>query len=378
MTAWLWAGFVTFVLVMLAIDLLVLNRKAHVIRTKESLIWTGVCVALALMFTGVVYLIYSRDYMGMGTEYAEQITRMQASATPSSGAAPAVPAVGQELGIRAATEFVTGWLIEYSLSLDNIFVIALIFAHFRVKAIFQHRLLFWGILGALLMRGVMIVAGAALIERFHWIIYIFGGILILTAIRMLREKGEEVDPEKGFVFRTARRVLPVSPPREDERFFVRHNNRLMVTPLFLVLLVIETTDVIFAVDSIPAIFAITKDPFLVFTSNVFAILGLRSLYFTLASLMDKFGNLKFSLAFVLAFVGVKMLLTAFHIHIDAVVSLGIIAAALGVGIGSSMLGKPRKTEATETIAKSLDEPGGREAATTSPEGAAASTRATGT
>lgn len=363
MIALLWAGFVAYVLVMLAIDLFVLNRKSHVVRAREALIWTGVCVVMALAFTGVVYHIYEHDWLGIGSSFMERNAGMEnggahADAAPASDAAiPTEPAAAglapvaeshTGMGRRAATEFLTGWLIEYSLSLDNIFVIALIFTHFKVKPQFQHRVLFWGILGALVMRGVMIVAGAALIDRFHWIIYVFGAILILTAIKMLRQKEEEFDPEEGVVFRTARRVLPVSGPREDQRFFVRDGGRWMVTPLFLVLLVVETTDVIFAVDSIPAIFAVTRDPFLVFTSNVFAIMGLRSLYFALASLMDKFGNLKFSLAFVLAFVGVKMILTAFDIHIDSLVSLGVIAAALAVGIGTSLVGSARSTPHTES------------------------------
>jgi tellurite resistance protein TerC len=335
MTAWLWAGFIAYVLLMLAVDLLFINRKAHVVRARESLIWTGVCVAMALMFTGVVYYIYEHNWMGIASRYSEQVARMGPGEAAAGGGATT------SLGVRAATEFITGWMIEYSLSLDNIFVIALIFAHFKIKPQFQHRLLFWGILGALVMRGGMIVAGSALIERFHWIIYVFGAILIFTAVKMLTNKEADFDPEHGFVFRTARKLLPVSEAREDNRFFVRSAGRLMVTPMFLVLLVIETTDVIFAVDSIPAIFAVTKDPFLVFTSNVFAIMGLRSLYFALASLMDRFGNLKFSLAFVLAFVGVKMLLTAVDIHISSLVSLGVIAAALAVGVGTSMfMSKP--------------------------------------
>ncbi|MBI4717200.1 MAG: TerC family protein [Planctomycetes bacterium] len=313
MIVWLWIGFILVILFLLALDLGVFNRKAHVISTREALCWTAVWVSLAMAFTVFVYFAYENHWMGIGRESAHT-----------------------EDGKTAALEFLAGYLVEESLSLDNIFVIALIFAYFRVPPQFQHRTLFWGIVGALIMRGAMIGAGTALISRFEWVIYVFGVLLIVTAVKLLLAGDEQVDPERNPLVRLARRFYPVSKEFEGEKFFTRVDGRPAVTPLFLVLLVVESTDVLFAVDSIPAIFAITRDPFLVFTSNVFAILGLRSLYFALAGMMDKFRYLKISLVFVLAFVGVKMLLSH-HYPIPILVSLAIIAGILSVGVLASVV-----------------------------------------
>jgi tellurite resistance protein TerC len=245
--------------------------------------------------------------------------------------------VGDPLtGKQAALHYLTGYVIEKSLSLDNIFVIALIFAYFRVPAAFQHRVLFWGILGALVLRGVMIGAGAVLIRSFDWMAYVFGGFLLLTAIRLLRSKEEGIEPEHNPLVRLARRIFPITAGYEGARFFGRREGRLAATPLFLVLLLVESSDVMFAVDSIPAIFAITRDPFLVFTSNVFAILGLRSLYFVLAGFLRRFRYLKPSLAVILAYVGIKMI-AAEHVHVPAALSLGVIAVVLTVGVVVSLL-----------------------------------------
>ncbi len=314
MVIWLWIGFIVFVLVMLALDLGVFNRTAHEIRTREALGWTALCITLALIFNVLVYFMYRYHWLGIGTGEGSQLT-----------------------GKDAALNFFTGWVVEYSLSLDNIFIIAIIFGYFKVPHKYQHRVLFWGILGALIMRGLMIAAGAALIHRFEWIIYFFGGLLIFTAVKMLITQQDDIDPDKNLFVRCARKLYPVTTHFEGEKFFTRIDGMRAVTPLFLVLLVVESTDVLFAVDSIPAIFAITTDSFLVFTSNIFAILGLRSLYFALAGMMGKFRHLKASLVFVLAFVGVKMLLSK-HFHIDAPVSLAVIVGILVVGILASLFG----------------------------------------
>jgi tellurite resistance protein TerC len=313
MTIWVWIGFIVFVLAMLALDLGVINRRSEIISTTKALIWTGFCILLALVFNGLVYFLYTHHWLGIGLE------------------------VGHKLGgHEAALQFFTGYLIELSLSLDNIFVIAVIFQYFAVPAKYQHRTLFWGILGALILRGAMILAGTALIHRFDWIIYVFGGLLILTALKMLFSGGEEVRPDRNPLVKLARYLYPVTQDFEEERFFTRQNGQRAITPLFLVLLVIESTDVLFAVDSIPAIFAITTDPFLVFTSNVFAILCLRSIFFALAGLLRKFRYLKVSLVFVLAFVGIKMLLTH-HYPIETHWSLAVVAGMLAAGVVASML-----------------------------------------
>jgi len=370
---WLYTGFLVFVLIMLALDLFVVNRKPHAISIKAAVFWTGVCVVLALLFSVVVFQMYEHNSLGIGNATRErnayQITSRADLPTLRIGAAvPELPtpppdataadakdterawteaqaalnAPDRKIAWQATLEFLSGWLIEYSLSLDNIFVIAIIFAHFGIPKVYQHRVLFWGILGALVMRGIMIALGAVLISQFQWILYVFGAFLIFTAFKLLRNDEHASSPEDGFVYKLARKLFPFHPELEGQKFFIRKDNRLWMTPLFLVLLIVEGTDVVFAVDSIPAIFAITQDPFLVFTSNVFAILGLRSLYFALAAMMDKFRFIKVSLAVVLAFIGAKMIMLYWHIHLPTAVSLGVIVAVLATGVIASLIIPPKK------------------------------------
>jgi len=301
----LWIGFNVFVLSMLALDLGVFHRKAHVVSFREATAWTAAWVTLALLFN-----------LGLW-HYA---------------------------GPQKALEFFTGYLIEYSLSLDNIFVFALLFSYFAVPPKFQHRVLFWGILGALLLRAIMIVAGTVLIAEFAWIIYVFGAFLILTGIKMIVKRDEEFHPERNPVVTWFKKLMPVTNEYREDKFFVRENGIRLATPLFVVLLLVEVSDLIFAVDSIPAIFAVTTDPFIVYTSNVFAILGLRSLYFALAGVMDKFHYLKISLGVVLSFVGVKMILAHTAWKIDTLVSLGVIVLVLAASMVLSLLW-PKKVAA---------------------------------
>lgn len=317
----LWTGFILIILALLALDLGVLNRKPHEISVREALLWTVFWIALSLIFGIAVYYMYESNWMGI--EFAT---------------GTGIP------GRQAALQYITGYLIEKSLSLDNIFVIALIFSYFQVPLKYQHRTLFWGILGALVLRGVMIAAGVALIRRFDWIIYVFGGLLLFTAVKMLVSKQDNVEPDKSPLVRLARWIYPVTSVYEGQRFFTRIDGRRAITPLFLVLLTVESSDVLFAVDSIPAIFAITRDPFIVFTSNVFAILGLRSLYFALAAMMGLFKYLKYSLVALMAFVGVKMLLSH-HFPIPTGISLAVIAAILAVGITASVISSKKNPEA---------------------------------
>src|SRR5512136_2633714 len=299
---WLWIGFNVFVLAMLALDLGVFHRKAHVVKFRESIAWTFVWVVLALLFNAGVWHYY---------------------------------------GSQKALQFFTGYLIEKSLSVDNVFVFALLFSYFAVPPVYQHKVLFWGILGALVMRAIMIAAGAALIAKFTWIIYVFGAFLILTGIKMVVKREEEIHPERNPVVRWFKRLMPVTANYREDKFFVRENGLRMATPLFVVLLLVEFTDLIFAVDSIPAIFAVTKNPFIVYTSNVFAILGLRSLYFALAGVMDKFHYLKIGLGVVLSFVGVKMILAHTAWKIDTLVSLGVIVLILTTSVVWSLI-TPKK------------------------------------
>jgi tellurite resistance protein TerC len=304
---WLWAGFILVVIALLAIDLGVFHRQAHAVSAKEAAIWTLVWISLALLFNGAIYLFW--DWM------------MPGSASSNS---------------EAALEFLTGYLIEYSLSVDNIFVFVLIFSYFAVPAAYQHRVLFWGILGAIVMRATLILVGAALIERFHWIVYVFGAFLIFTGIRLAFQKDEAIHPDDNPLIKLVRRIIPVATDYEGRHFFIRRAGALMATPLFLVLLLVESTDLVFALDSIPAIFAVTTDPFIVFTSNICAILGLRSLYFLLAGAMDKFHYLKLGLAAILSFVGLKMVLSDIY-HIPITLSLFVIVALLGIAIGASLV-----------------------------------------
>lgn len=297
----LWIGFTLFVIVMLAIDLGVFNRKAHEVHHREALIWTAVWVSLAVAFNVWVFLNH-----------------------------------GKELGL----EFLTGYVIEYSLSIDNLFVFLLVFRYFAVPKASQHRTLFWGILGALVMRAIFIFLGAVLLESFNWIIYVFGGFLVFTGIKMLNGANVEIHPERNPVVRLFQRLMPVTRQYYGARFLVREGGRKtgrwVATPLLLVLVVVEATDVVFAVDSIPAIFAITRDPFIVFTSNIFAILGLRSLYFLLAAAMTHFHHLKLGLGAVLAFVGAKMMVSEFY-EIPIVISLIVVGVLLGGSVVASMV-----------------------------------------
>ncbi len=286
---WAWSGFLLFIGLVLALDLGVFNRKAHAPTLREAMLFTAGTVVMAVLFAVLVYFAYEAHWLGLGT---------------------AVDAVDRQVndGRLAAVKFLTGYVVELSLSMDNVFVIALIFEHLKVPLVYQHRVLFWGILGALAMRGAMIGIGAQLVARYHWILYLFGAFLVFTGIRMLFSSTQEHEEEvESWVTRWLRRHFPVTDRFHEQHFLVELNGRTFLTPLAVALVLVETTDLIFAVDSIPAIFAITADPFLVFTSNVFAILCLRSLYFGLAGLIQKFRYLKVSLALVLAIVGVKML-----------------------------------------------------------------------
>lgn len=310
---WIWVGFNLFVLAMLALDLGVFHRHSHVVSIKEAMIWSVVWVILASVFALGLYFWWNT------------IAPESAYTNP-----------------EATLAFLTGYLIEKSLSVDNIFVFVLIFSYFAVPAVYQHRILFWGILGALLMRGLLIIIGATLIKEFHWIIYLFGGFLIFTGIKMLLHRSEAIHPDRNPLLRLFRRLMPVTSTYEGDKFFVRRAGVLLATPLFLVLLLVESTDLIFAVDSIPAIFAVTQDPFIVYTSNVFAILGLRSLYFVLAGIIDRFYYLKTGLSAVLVFVGLKMVLTDVY-KIPIGLSLGGVAGILTVAIIASLIRTRRLT-----------------------------------
>ena len=348
---WIWVAFIAFVLLMLALDLGVFHRKAHVVSVREGLAWSAVWMTMGLSFSVFVYFAYEGQWFGLGTVI------------------DAVDGLIND-GAAATEKYLTGYVVEKCLSVDNIFVIAMIFSFFAVPPLYQHRVLFWGILGALLLRGAMISLGAKLIAEMHWILYLFAAFLILTGIKMLFLKSEHSDPNKNIVVRWARRLFPVTSGFHGEHFLVRAGTpaslesevpgaalvvdavvaaarpgTLLLTPLALALVMVETTDLIFAVDSIPAVFAITGDPFLVFTSNVFAILGLRSLFFALAGMVEKFRYLKVSLALVLMVVGVKMLAAEwlksflgkhFNLYLLAVV-LGILAA----GVTASLIAERR-------------------------------------
>jgi tellurite resistance protein TerC len=300
--AWGWIGFNAAVLAILALDLGVLHRRSSKVSLKEAATWSAVWVALSLCFAFAIYRI---------------------------------------LGRQSGLEFVTGYLIEYALSVDNIFVFVLIFSYFSVPEKYQHRVLFWGIVGALILRGVMILVGSALVTRFEWVLYIFGAFLVFTGLRMAFQKAEETyNPERDPVLRLTRRVVPVTNDYRGDSFFVREPDatgrlRYAATPLFIVLLIVDTTDIIFATDSIPAIFAVTRDPFIVYTSNICAVLGLRALYFLLAGVVDKFVYLKLGLSIVLIFIGAKMLADPF-IHLPIVASLGVVGAVLAASILASL------------------------------------------
>ncbi|HKG48152.1 MAG TPA: TerC family protein [Pyrinomonadaceae bacterium] len=300
-STWLWIAFSLFIFTMLSLDLGLFNRKAHTVKYREAAIWSAVWVTLAMIFAGIVFCY---------------------------------------LGSQRGFEFVTGYLIELSLSVDNLFVFLLIFSYFKVPAKFQHRVLFWGVMGALVMRLTMIFVGAALINRFHWIIYIFGAFLVYTGIKMFRQEEIQIEPDQNPLIRAVTRVFPISRHYEEQKFFTRHNGKLTGTLLLLVLMVVEVTDLVFAVDSIPAIFAVTTNTFIVYTSNVFAILGLRSMYFLLAGVVEKFRYLRVGLAIVLTFIGMKMLVGATGYHIPIKISLGFVALVLFGSVIASLLVAP--------------------------------------
>ncbi len=304
-----WILFFVLVLTILALDLGVFNKTPHIISTKEASKWTAIWVTVSLLFSGVIYWLYGTDFIGN----PNQLTQ--------SG---------------AALKFITGYLIELSLSVDNIFVIAIIFASFKIPQKYQHRVLFWGILGAIVFRGLMISFGVALINKFSWTTYLFGAFLLFTALKMLLSKDEEdFDPKHSFIYKTLGKIMPITSEHDKEKFFIATATGKAATPLFVALIVIEVMDVLFAVDSVPAILAITSDPFLVFSSNIFAILGLRSMYFFLSNMLEKFSCLEYSLIAILSFVGIKML-THSYIEIPEWASLGFIALSLLVGVLASL------------------------------------------
>ncbi|MEB2775213.1 TerC family protein [Algoriphagus sp. D3-2-R+10] len=303
-----WIIFIFCILLFLALDLGVFNKKAHVIKSKEAAIWTGIWVLVATSFSGVIWWIFSEGLI-----------------TNPTGLSPD----------KAVLKYFTGYLIELSLSIDNVFVIAVIFKAFSIPDIYQHRVLFWGILGAIIFRALMIVFGVALINQFDWIIYVFGAFLIYTAYKMLRSDDSEFNPKDSFVFRKLRKVIPFTAFMDGDKFFINRRGIRVATPLFMSLIIIELTDILFALDSIPAILAITADPFIVFSSNILAILGLRSMYFLISRMLNKFRFINYSLVVILTFVGLKMIFSH-HVEIPEWLSLAIIGLSLIGGILASM------------------------------------------
>ena len=329
MTELVWGGFIVLFLTLLFLDLAVLHRESEELSVPQALFWTAVWICVAACFSFVIYGLYEHQWFGF---------------VPDDD--------GPARGADAVLQYVTGYLLEWSLSVDNIFVMAVIFNFLRIPAAFQYRVLFWGIVGAIVLRGMMIGAGTALLDAFDWMFYVFGATLIVSALRMLREDDQETprDLSNSFPARLLRRFIPVTDEIHGSKFLVRLGGRMHATPLLLALVMVELTDVVFAVDSIPAILAVTQDPFLVFTSNAFAILGLRSLYFAVAGLMALFRYLKFSLVLILAFVGVKMLLVSFY-HVPNLVSLGIIVATLAGGVLASLVAARREQSAAGTTSR---------------------------
>ncbi len=330
---WFYAAFIVLVVLLLLLDLFVFHREAHAVRFKEAVGWSVFWVGLGLLFTFAVYAIYDHHWLGFGIDVKQ------------------LEGVSRDVGgWEAAKLYLTAFVVEKSLSMDNIFVIAMIFGYFAIPAQYQHRVLFWGIATALVLRGIMIAAGVALIHRFEWIVYVFGGFLIFTALKMALTKDHGPDPEHNPAVRLVRKLMPVTPTYDGQKFFTRNAplfpGKLAATPLLLALVMVETADVVFAVDSIPAVFGITADPFLVFTSNIFAILGLRALYFCLAVMIQSFRYLKPSLIAILLFVGVKMLLVHTPLKIDSMVSLVVVLGLLVVGVVASVMHPlPPETEA---------------------------------
>ena len=300
-----WILFIVAILLFLALDLGVFNKKSQIINSKEAVVWTGIWITLAFAFSGVVYWLYSSNYITNPDHLKPEV---------------------------AALKFITGYLIELSLSADNIFVIAVVFASFKIAQKHQHRILFWGILGAILFRGLLIFLGVISMQQIHWITYVFGGFLVYTALKMLFKKNEdEMDPKESFVYKMIGKVIPVTKHNYNDHFFINKDNRTFATPLFITLIVIEVMDVVFALDSVPAILAITADPFLVFSSNIFAILGLRTMFFLLTNMLEKFRYLEHSLIAILIFVGIKMLIINYY-KIPEWISLSVIVVSLLVGI----------------------------------------------
>lgn len=306
---WIWILFIALITIFLALDLGVFHKHDHVIKTKEAGIWKGVWITVALSFSGVIYWLFS-----------EGLVENPTNLTPNN----------------AVLKYITGYLIELSLSIDNVFVIAVIFSSFKIPAIYQHRVLFWGILGAILFRGLMILFGVALITRFEWIIYVFGVFLLYTAFKMLKGDEQHFEPKNSFVFRQIKKIYPITSNMHGHDFFIKKMGVTAATPLFVALVIIELTDVLFALDSIPAILAITADPFIVFSSNILAILGLRSMYFLISRMLEKFRYINYSLVAILAFVGLKMLFSH-YIELPEWVSLGVISVALLIGVLASLL-----------------------------------------
>ncbi|MEX0290641.1 MAG: TerC family protein [Flavobacteriaceae bacterium] len=305
---WIWASFIFLIFIFLALDLGVFNKSDHVIKTKEASLWTALWVSLAMGFSGVIYWLFSAGLIDNPT-----------GLTPGN----------------AVLKYITGYLIELSLSIDNVFVIAVIFTAFKIPPIYQHRVLFWGILGAIVFRALMIVFGVTLINQFHWIIYVFGVFLLYTAFKMLKSDEHDFDPKNSLVFKQIKKIYPITNTLNGNHFFVKRMGVKAATPLFVALIVIELTDVLFALDSIPAILAITADPFIVFSSNILAILGLRSMYFLVSRMLQKFRYINYSLVVILAFVGLKMLLSDF-VHPPEWVSLSVIVVSLVAGIVASV------------------------------------------
>ncbi|MEJ1221829.1 TerC family protein [Sediminicola sp. 1XM1-17] len=312
----IWIAFIALILVFLALDLGVFHKDEHVIQTKEAAIWTAIWVTVAMAFSGVIYWLFAGNHIANPTDLAPD---------------------------KAVIKYITGYLIELSLSVDNVFVIAVIFSSFSIPPLYQHRVLFWGILGAIVFRALMIVFGVALITKFDWVIYVFGVFLLYTAFKMLKSDDEDFDPRKSFIFKQIKKIFPISTKMHGHDFFIRKMGIRAATPLFVALIVIELTDILFALDSIPAILAITADPFIVFSSNIFAILGLRSMYFLISRMLEKFRYINYSLVVILAFVGIKMLLSH-HVEFPEWLSLGVIAIALIGGVTASMMLAPKEVK----------------------------------
>jgi tellurite resistance protein TerC len=326
---WLWLGFLTLVFILLALDLGVFHRHAHRVELKEAAFWTIVWISIGMAFTGVVYLLYANDVAGVADASRTKVAT----------------------GGEAAVLYVTGYLLEKSLSIDNIFVISLLFTSMRVPPEHQHRVLFWGILGAIIFRGAMIGGGVWFVNKFTWSFYVFGGLLLVSGVRMIfAGDDEDPEPEASWSFRTIRKVLPVAPGQHGSKFLIKVNGKTLVTSTLVALLAVELTDIVFAVDSVPAILGVTTDPFIVITSNIFAIMGLRSLYFVLAGMMNTFHHLKTALAILLIFIGAKMALHN-HVHIHNLISLACVIGIVGIGVLASVLLPPAKPDPIDPDAR---------------------------